>query len=384
MTITLKSVVVPAVAAATVALAAHQPGEDGRYTISAPGIKAQFIPYGATLTNLFVQDKNGQEIDVVLGYDDADFYATDPSHPVYNAVPGRYVNRIGHARYAIGNQTFATEKNDGENTLHSGTNNWSFREWDVAALADDSVTFHIRDASNSSLGMLGDVDASVTYSVADGTWRIKMEATSPDAKTPLMLTQHTYFNLDAYRDPATDKVWNHTLHMPFSSRYLVADDSALPTGEIAVAAPGSINDFASSPGLQLGHATSDPAFPGNCGAGGECEGYNGYFLLDDDVPAGAVVASLASPFSGVRADLRTDQAGLVVYSCNWFDGTGPLKSTQGGVEGRENVTRSSCVAIEAHDYVDGINHPEWGRKEKQITGPGQVYTWESSWEFGLL
>lgn len=170
-----------------------------------------------------------------------------------------------------------------------------------------------------------------------------------------MLTQHTYFNLDAYRDPATDKVWNHTLHMPFSSRYLVADDSALPTGEIAVAAPGSINDFASAPGLQLGHATSDPAFPGNCGAGGECEGYNGYFLLDDDVPAGAVVASLASPFSGVRADLRTDQAGLVVYSCNWFDGTGPLKSTQGGVEGRENVTRSSCVAIEAHDYVDGIN-----------------------------
>lgn len=41
MTITLKSVVVPAVAAATAALAAHQPGEDGRYTISAPGIKAQ-------------------------------------------------------------------------------------------------------------------------------------------------------------------------------------------------------------------------------------------------------------------------------------------------------------------------------------------------------
>lgn len=28
--------------------------------------------------------------------------------------------------------------------------------------------------------------------------------------------------------------------------------------------------------------------------------------------------------------------------------------------------------------------PEWGRKEEQITGPGEVYTWESSWEFGLL
>ena len=34
----------------------------------------QFIEYGATLTNLFVKDKNGNEVDVVLGYDDPDYY----------------------------------------------------------------------------------------------------------------------------------------------------------------------------------------------------------------------------------------------------------------------------------------------------------------------
>jgi len=34
----------------------------------------QFIPYGATLTNLFVKGKDGTEIDVVLGYDDAAYY----------------------------------------------------------------------------------------------------------------------------------------------------------------------------------------------------------------------------------------------------------------------------------------------------------------------
>lgn len=168
-----------------------------------------------------------------------------------------------------------------------------------------------------------------------------------------MLTQHTYFNLDAFKNPATDKVWDHTLYMPYSSRYLVADDSALPTGEIGVAEPGTINDFASEPGLALGHAKNDPAFPGNCGAGGQCEGYNGYFLIDD-APKGEVVVSLASPFSGIKAELRTDQVGVVLYSCNWFDGTAPLKSTQ-GLENRTTVTRSSCVAIEAQDYVDGIN-----------------------------
>ena len=37
-------------------------------------LTCQFIPYGATLTNLFVKDKNGKDIDVVLGYDDVSYY----------------------------------------------------------------------------------------------------------------------------------------------------------------------------------------------------------------------------------------------------------------------------------------------------------------------
>lgn len=84
-------------ATATAALAeVPGPGDDGRYTISSDGIRAQvrptstaahlaqgklvsnleeqFIPYGATLTNLYVKDKNGEDVDVVLGYDDLDLY----------------------------------------------------------------------------------------------------------------------------------------------------------------------------------------------------------------------------------------------------------------------------------------------------------------------
>ncbi|KAK7222708.1 hypothetical protein V2G26_010711 [Clonostachys chloroleuca] len=364
------------------AVSAQSPDADGRYTIRANGIKAQFIPYGATLTNLFVKNKDGNDVDVVLGYDDAAFYPVDPSHPVYNAIPGRYVNRISNASYTIGDETFHTEKNDGENTLHSGTNNWSFRTWDVTRFTKDSITFSILDKSNSSQGMIGDVYSKVTYSVKDSVWKITMEATSPQALTPVMLTQHTYFNLDAYKDPDTEKIWNHTLYMPYSQRYLVNSDSAIPTGEIGVAEPGSIDDFASESGIELGHASDDPAFSGHCGAGGQCEGYNGYFLIED-APKDAVVVSLGSQFSGIKADLRTDQPGVQVYTCNWFGGTTDLKSTQ-GLEDRTKVGRSSCVAIEAHDYPDGINHPEWDRKDNQLTGPGETYKWSSSWTFGLL
>ncbi len=64
---------------------------------------------------------------------------------------------------------------------------------------------------------------------------------------------------------------------------------------------------------------------------------------------------LASPFSGVSAELRTDQPGVVLYSCNWSDGTAVLKSTQGIKGVNEKVGRSSCIAIEAQEWPDGIN-----------------------------
>jgi hypothetical protein len=41
--------------------ASHGGGPDanGKYTLQAPGIRAQFIPYGASITNLFINDTNG-------------------------------------------------------------------------------------------------------------------------------------------------------------------------------------------------------------------------------------------------------------------------------------------------------------------------------------
>jgi len=35
------------------------PGPDGKYTLEAPGIRAKFIPYGASISNLFINDTNG-------------------------------------------------------------------------------------------------------------------------------------------------------------------------------------------------------------------------------------------------------------------------------------------------------------------------------------
>ncbi|KAL2132088.1 hypothetical protein VTI74DRAFT_4241 [Chaetomium olivicolor] len=292
-------------AAVTRECTVDSPDEDGRYAISSTNITAQFIPYGATMTNLFVKDKHGKDINVVLGYDDVDYYPKDPDHPVYNAIPGHYANRIGKGKSTIDGVTYKTEKNDGDNTLHSGTNNWSFRFWN------------------------GQDNGQI--------------ARSKDSHPP-----HSTYLLQprCLRQPRHLQI----LVSPAPPSVLLS----LPTGRILTAASGSINDFHSAPNLTLGHAQEQPGFSGNCGAGGRCEGYNWYWLIED-APPGVVVARLASEFSRVRAELRTDQPGLVVYSCNWADGSAKLKRTQ-GADGKEGtVGRSSCVAIEAQEWVAGVN-----------------------------
>lgn len=74
-----------------------------KYAISAPGINASFIPYGARLTNLFVPDKNGNPQDVVLGYDSGTTYLndTETDHTYFGAVVGRYANRIKNGTFTV-------------------------------------------------------------------------------------------------------------------------------------------------------------------------------------------------------------------------------------------------------------------------------------------
>ena len=93
-----------------------------RYSISAEGINATFMPYGARLTNLFVKDRTGVLRDVVMGYDTGEEYLfdTETSHSYMGAVVGRYANRIAFGTFNIGGNEYHIPENKGNSTLHGG------------------------------------------------------------------------------------------------------------------------------------------------------------------------------------------------------------------------------------------------------------------------
>jgi hypothetical protein len=60
------------------------------FTISADNISASFIPYGARLTSLIVPDRNGQDTEVAVGYDDPARYIldTETNHTYFGTCNG--------------------------------------------------------------------------------------------------------------------------------------------------------------------------------------------------------------------------------------------------------------------------------------------------------
>ncbi|KAK7542939.1 galactose mutarotase-like domain-containing protein [Phyllosticta citricarpa] len=349
---------------------------DGKYTISAEGIRANFIPYGAAISNLFLNDSNGVERDIVLGFDNASYYSIDKLHPHLGSVPGRYANRIKNGTFEIDGVTYHTVKNEhgGVDTLHGGSNGWDWRNWTVAAHTENSITFTIFDKDGEQ-GFPGDVQSFAQYTLTPYTWHLKMGATALTKKTPIMLSSHTYWNLDGFQNNDTANALNHTFSLPYSGQRVGVDSILIPDGTILPNEKGSVNDFWSAP-KQIGTDIFKPEIKGNCGAG--CSGYDNCFIVNraQDGPydwrTKGPVASLSSDFSGIKVDVFTDQDAFQMYSCNSMNGTLPIKATQGFFNNTNRprvVEKYGCVVMEVEDWIDSINQPEWQREKKNIFGP---------------
>jgi len=108
---------------------------------------------------------------------------------------------------------------------------------------------------------------------------------------------------------------------------------------------------------------------------------------EHDWRTGLPVARLRSPWSGIQLEVFTDQDAFQVYTCGGQNGSVALKSTQGLFDNPERprvVPQYGCIVVEVQDYIDAINHPEWGREKKQIFGPGDdPYVLQASYKFSL-
>ncbi|KAJ6607926.1 galactose mutarotase-like protein [Mycena sp. CBHHK59/15] len=339
-------------------------------TISAPdgSITAKFVSFGATMTELLVRDKNGDSQDVIAGYDDNSRLLTDPGHPVLNAMVGRYANRIKNGTFSIpitkypqpdGPNVYHTPKNDhnSEVTLHGGIYGWDRRNWTIVQASPMSVTYQHIDPADE--GFPGKVTVFATHTVSNGgVLHTSVHATATE-ETPIMVTQHIYWNLAAFHYGSND-IMAHQLQVA-GSRVIEVDGDAIPTGHL-IDVPGTHFDFRRQ--RLIGEAFKDPSF----------QGYDNAWIYDD-VSGGTT--SLWSDLSGIRLDISTNQPAVQVYTASL---NMPRKAVHGGPTAQYG--QHSTVAIEQEGWLDAINTPEWG--VDQIYYPGRDFDWSTTYTFSVI
>ena len=172
---------------------------------NANGVIMEVTDFGATLYSLLVPDKDGNQVDVVLGYDSPLGYE-GPSGTGFGATIGRNGNRIGKAQFTLNGKIYELDKNNNGNNLHSGLDYYHYRMWEVKATTQNSITLSLH-SKDGDQGYPGALDVDVTYTLTDDDELCIDYYGVVDADTIVNMTNHSYFNLSghdrgtAVRDP---------------------------------------------------------------------------------------------------------------------------------------------------------------------------------------
>lgn len=318
------------------------------------GTSVSVSDYGAALVSLFVRGKDGNPVDVVLGYDDVTGY--EKGGDSIGATVGRNANRIGGASIEINGVTYELDKNDNGNNLHSGYDYYNKRFWDVAENADDHVTFRLHSPDKDQ-GYPGALDMYVTYTLdEDSMLTIHYEAV-PDKDTVINMTNHSYFNLNGH-DSGT--VLNHSVTLDAES-FTPADRESIPTGEIR-SVDGTPMDFRS--GKTLGKEIDADYEPLRFGGG-----YDHNWVLKNEGRFDKV-AEVTADRSGIRMEVYTDLPGVQMYTANFLNGE-PGK--EGALYGKR-----SAVCLETQYFPDAIHHDNF---PGPVCRAGEKYDTRTAYRF---
>ncbi len=318
------------------------------------GMSASITNYGAALVKLNVPDKEGKLRDVVLGYDDVTGY--EKGGGSFGATVGRNANRIGGAVITIQDKTYELEKNDNGNNLHSGTNYYNKRIWNVGEKTDSKIEF-VLHSPDGDQGYPGTLDMHVTYELTeDNELRLIYDAV-PDQDTIINMTNHSYFNLDGH-DSGNVLKELVTLDADYFTR---ADAQSIPTGEL-VDVTGTPMDFRMP--RALGEAIDADYEAVRLG-----KGYDHNWVLKNNGKFDKV-AQAVSEKSGIVMEVWTDLPGMQMYTANFLDNE---HGKNGAVYGIRNA-----VCFETQYFPDAVHHENFA---SPICKKGIPYHTVTSYKF---
>ncbi len=320
---------------------------------NAAGASVRVLTLGGIVQSCRVPDRAGRWADVVLGGADLGFYLR--RHPYFGCIVGRVAGRITRGELRVGDKDYRLAVNNPPNHLHGGETGLDRRIWRAEPVADDTLRLHYRSPDGEE-GYPGNADLTVSYRWTERNELVIESEAQVDVRTPISLTNHSYFNLAGEGSGPVD---DHVVQILADEFVPTADDLTLTgkrtsviTGVNDLRAPARFGIFVAH--LHLQHGDN--------------------YLLP---PAGSgelvTAARVEDPASGRTLEVRTDEACLQFYTGAFLDGSFTGKS---GVP----YARHHGLCLECHGYPDGMTHPELS---EIVVHPGQPRRRTTVYAFGV-
>jgi aldose 1-epimerase len=294
------------------------------YTLKNDDAEVRFTDYGARVLSF---DAFG--INIVGGFDKLETYFTDDSHQ--GATIGRVANRIAGASFSMDGKEYTLPKNDGDNCLHGGEG-FDFRLWEVPEYDDEHIVFSYMSFDGEE-GFPSNLAVKVIYTLSGAELSIVYVAL-PGGKTPVSLTNHSYFNLNGFGGD----ILSHKL-IVYANQYTEVGENLIPTGKRPLVI-GTPFDF------RKPHAIGERI--------GDTEGgYDHNYILCPTIfkefcrkPLG-----LATELVGDKLSMKvyTDQPGIQLYTGN-FLGSGA--DFAGGIK----QIKHGALCLETQTEPNSVNH----------------------------
>lgn len=321
------------------------------------GMSVRLINYGAIIQSLQVPGKDGNPIDVVLGYDSLEGYVEDTYF--LGATIGRYANRIANGEFRLDGKTYKLAKNDNKiNHLHGGNKGFNKQLWkaeEVRSKDGAGVKFSYLSKDGEE-GYPGNLKVEVQYILRDkNTLEVEYNATT-DKATVINLTNHSYFNLNG-QGSQTD-ILDHVMKIN-AKFYTPVDNNLIPTGEILKVA-GTPFDFTTPYAIGKRIEKVD-------------SGYDHNYVLDKLQDELTLAATVYDPNTSIEMKLYTTQPGVQFYTGNFLAGDMNGKSGM-------HYNKHAAFCLEPQHFP---NTPNIGHFPSAVLRPNEAYNQKFVYEFKL-
>lgn len=321
------------------------------------GTTVKVINYGAAITEIITPDKNREMASVVLGFDSLSGY-TGRGNAVMGAAVGRVANRIANKKFTLDGKEYTLTSN-----IHGGVQGFHKRIWTIEEVkgAKEPVVKLTYLSKDGEEGYPGNLSVTIFYSLTNkNEFKIKYEAAT-DKATPVVLTNHTYFNLSGGR---SNTALNTELSI-LADQYLESGTEGIPTGNF-IDVKGTPFDFVMA--QQIGQRITENNEQLKRG-----NGYDITFALRNQKGKLALAARAYEPLSGREMEVWTTEPGVVFYTGNYLS-----ERTIG--RGGKPFTKHGAFCLETQHYPDSPNQPAF---PNTILRPGETFRSETVYKFSI-